>query len=66
MKNKNTKTYTNKINNIFKEINKLSQDKEFQKLYKEIRNKNALYINKYEEYISDFYNNLREISHNSF
>jgi hypothetical protein len=55
--------YASKINDIFKAIDALANDPNFDKLYKQIRNKNQLNVSKYEAYIGDFYDNLAEYSY---
>ena len=57
--------YASKINDIFKAIEALSNDPNFQKLYAQVRNKNQLNVSKYEAYIGDFYSNLAEYSRGS-
>jgi len=57
--------YASKINDIFKAIEALSNDPNFQKLYAQVRNKNQLNVSKYEAYIGDFYGNLAEYSRGS-
>lgn len=54
--------YAYKINDIFKAINALSKDPNFENLYRQVRNKNQLNTTKYERYIGDFYGNLAEYS----
>ena len=55
--------YASKINDIFKAIKALSNDPNFEKLYRQVRNKNQLNTTNYERYIGDFYGNLAEYSY---
>ena len=55
--------YASKINDIFKAIDALSKDPNFEKLYRQVRNKNQLNTTNYERYIGDFYGNLAEYSY---